>query len=69
MAYFYKPDEGFEGEDRFTFQSIYKEHLFVINYRIFVSSDVTKLGREWHTDWDQDRGRRIDCEKPPFSDR
>jgi hypothetical protein len=63
-SYFYLPNQGFEGEDQFTLQSIYKGQTFTLNYRIFVSADESKLNR--HSNWPRERGQRSDCEKPPF---
>ena len=62
VIYLYEPNEGFEGEDRFTLQSAYKGQQFTLNYRIAVSPDEPKPERNWY----RTRGMRSDCEKPPF---
>jgi hypothetical protein len=55
IGYVYRPNEGFEGEDRFTLQTIHKGRMLTLNYRIIVSADdKTKAGRY------------INCKKPPF---
>jgi hypothetical protein len=57
VDYVYQPNEGFEGEDRFALQTIYRGQTFTLNYRILVSvSDKTRAGRY------------INCKKSPFKE-
>jgi hypothetical protein len=66
VVYVYQSNEGFEGKDRFTLQSTYGGRRFTLNYRIFVSPDEAKPGRNWRADRERNRGRRVDCERAPF---
>jgi hypothetical protein len=50
----YRPDEGFEGEDRFTLRTVYEGQQFTLHYRVYVS--FTKALGPTH-----------DCSKPPFA--
>jgi hypothetical protein len=55
ISFVYRPDEGFEGEDRFTLQTVYEGRQFTLHYLI----DVSPVG-------DPSWSSEDDCSKPPF---
>jgi hypothetical protein len=55
IAFTYRPDDGFEGEDRFTLKTVYNGRVFILRYRINVL--VGDVSFAWESD----------CSKPPFS--
>jgi hypothetical protein len=56
-GYTYQPNDEFEGEDRFTLQTVYEEQRFMLHYRVYVFP-VDDAGEPSNND----------CSKWPFAD-